>query len=378
MMRLICLFLTMVITVFIQASTITTYLELVLAEDGTLINDITPVTVKIVSPKDGTLWEESHEVQFFNGVAAFELGNKVEIKTYFFHEKGTQLILSVNGESISLPIYSTSFSLFSHAADIVNAIQMDGVFHTDLENERIGIALNVPTPAVRLEVNGAMRVGDDLLIDEVGTIRWRNFRLEGRHTDAWKLLDVGAEDEFESKWSDNAYAQRPAFYVDTGTNVKIATNDVRATLTVGGDVMVEKTITVNQLINAPKRVVLSDNYGVSLNSEIIARSISIDPSNYLNVTQGLAISGVLSGKGHGVTNIKSSSLKAAAIQNDELKNLSVGHQHIKAGAIGQQAIRSQVIDRSHLRTDFKLTAPYLKSLIIDNSKIKPFSITTLI
>ena len=90
----------------------------------------------------------------------------------------------------------------------------------------------------------------------------------------------------------------------------------------------------------------------------------------------MAISGVLSGKGHGVTNIKSSSLKAAAIQNAELKNLSVGHQHIKAGAIGQQAIRSQVIDRSHLRTDFKLTAPYLKSLIIDNSKIKPFSITT--
>ena len=64
-------------------------------------------------------WEESHEVQFFNGVAAFELGNKVEIKTYFFHEKGTQLILSVNGESISLPIYSTSFSLFSHARQIL-------------------------------------------------------------------------------------------------------------------------------------------------------------------------------------------------------------------------------------------------------------------
>ena len=93
----------------------------------------------------------------------------------------------------------------------------------------------------------------------------------------WKLLDVGAEDEFESKWSDNAYAQRPAFYVDTGTNVKIATNDVRATLTVGGDVMVEKTITVNQLINAPKRVVLSDNYGVSLNSKVLHAQFQLTP-----------------------------------------------------------------------------------------------------
>ena len=140
-------------------------------------------------------------------------------------------------------------------------------------------------------MNGAIRVGDDDDIDEVGTIRWRNFRLEGRHNDAWKLLDVGAEDEFESKWADNNFAQRPAFYMDTGTNVKIATNDVRATLTVGGDVMVEKTITVNQLINAPKRVVLSDNYGVSFNSEIIARSFIINGTNYLNVNDGLAISG---------------------------------------------------------------------------------------
>ena len=50
MMRLICLFLTMVITVFIQAS-ITTY-RLILAEDGTLINDITMLS-KLYHPKMG-------------------------------------------------------------------------------------------------------------------------------------------------------------------------------------------------------------------------------------------------------------------------------------------------------------------------------------
>ena len=110
-------------------------------------------------------------------------------------------------------MYSTPFSLFSHAADVVNAIHMEGVFHTDLENKRIGINIDVPTSSVRLEVNGAMRLGDDPDIDQIGTIRWRNNRLEGRHNHAWKYLDESPADGFESKWENNNSNSNPAFYV---------------------------------------------------------------------------------------------------------------------------------------------------------------------
>ena len=221
-------------------------------------------------------------------------------------------------------------------------------------------------------MNGAIRVGDDDDIDEVGTIRWRNFRLEGRHNDAWKLLDVGAGDEFESKWADNNFPQKPAFYIDYGKKVKIATNHTRATLTVGGDVMVEKTITVNGAIQAPKRLVLKDDYGVSFNSEVLARSFVINGTNYLNVNDGLVFSGVLTGKGHGITNIQSSSLKANAIQHHELKDLSISHHHLKNHVIGQSALRPGVINRSHLHPDFALTNPYLKEQIIDHLKLSHF------
>ena len=54
MMRLICLFLTMDYHGDLLGSTIFTNLELVLAEDGQLINGVTPV-VKILSPNDQLL-----------------------------------------------------------------------------------------------------------------------------------------------------------------------------------------------------------------------------------------------------------------------------------------------------------------------------------
>ena len=65
-----------------------------------------------------------------------------------------------------------------------------------------------------------MRVGDDLLIDEVGTIRWRNFRLEGRILMRGSYY-VGAEDEFESKWSDNALHNALRFMWTRGPMLKL-------------------------------------------------------------------------------------------------------------------------------------------------------------
>ena len=138
---------------------------------------------------------------------------------------------------------SIPFSLFSHAADIVNAIHMEGVFHTNLIAERIGINITNPTPSVRLEVGGAMRVGDHPTIDELGTIRWRNFRLEGRHNEVWKYLDVSPADGYESKWTNNQSNTIPAFFVKD-TNVRIATKKNLATLT-GGDVYVDNDVDVD-------------------------------------------------------------------------------------------------------------------------------------
>ena len=373
MIRFIILVVIAVISTGLRASTITTFLELVLAEDGVMIEGNRPITVQLRSSSNDVVWEEVHDARFYKGATVFEIGTKKELKTFYFYDKGTRLIVEVDGSSVDLPMYSTPFSLFSHAADIVNAIHMEGVFHTDLVNERIGIALDVTTPSVRLEVNGALRVSDDVENDEIGVIRWRNNRLEGRHNERWKLLDAGPEDELQSKWSENLPAVQPAFYVEDGVNIKVATTNVQARLTVGGDVFIESTITANGTLTFGDRLNLMNDYGVSLNGQVMMRSLTIDSNNQLSNTNGLVFSGVINGRGDGLTNIQSNSISNDAIQNNELADGALRGNHLKSKVIGH-ALAERVIHRRHLHPSFKLTNQYLLPLIINNSKLKRHSV----
>ena len=112
------------------------------------------------------------------------------------------IIVEVKGSSIELPLRSTPFSMFSHAADLVNTIHMEGVFHSNLYLERVGINIDSPTPSVRLEVNGAVRVAD-FDTEVIGAIRYRDGYLQGRHNDEWKRLDIDESDGYSSKWKLN-------------------------------------------------------------------------------------------------------------------------------------------------------------------------------
>ena len=185
----------------VHASSITAYLEVILSDSGQLIDGPTDVTLSLFGPDQDLRWREVHrDTLFFKWLGGVSNRNNAEIKAYSFYDRGVKLMLSIGSESVELPMYSTPFSLFSHA-DVVNAIHMEGVFHSDLINRRIGINIDVPTPSVQLEVNGAMRVGDHSDPDYViGAIRWRNNRLEGHHNEKWKLLDLGPSDGLESKW----------------------------------------------------------------------------------------------------------------------------------------------------------------------------------
>ena len=175
---------------------------------------------------------------------------------------------------------------------------MEGVFHMNLEEERIGVNIDHPTPSVRLEVGGAMRVGDgdDETFNQIGMIRWRDNRLEGRHNDAWRLLDVSPADGFESKWTDNNSLLEPSFYV-LDTFVHVATDQTLATLTVGGDMYIDDSFTIDNSIETDFQLNLLNDYGVTDNGAVFARSVSINATNYLNKDDGLVVSGHLTGAG---------------------------------------------------------------------------------
>jgi len=356
------------------ASTITAHMELVLSKDATLIDGPTTLTMSLLGPDNALRWTETLEnIQFSKGVASFEIGQGSEIKPHYFYDQGIQLTISINDDTISLPMHSTPFSLFSHAADMVNAIHMDGVFHTDLVNKRIGINIDVPTPSVRFEVNGAMRLGDDPDIDEIGSIRWRNHRLEGRHNHSWKKLDVSPADGFESKWDFNQSDLTPAFYV-LGSSVLIGATTPQGALTVAGALDVDQQFRSGGQLLATGRLNLIGDYGVSHNASVVARSVTLNATNVFNFTDGLKVSGILTGKGHGVSNLQSVNLRDNAIQNNELADFSVSSAHIRDDAVTNPAIRLASISHEKLNASFKLSNDYFLSQIVTNNKVKRGSV----
>ena len=375
--RLLILMYVFILSFQIQASTLSAYLEVVLAEDGVLIDGTSTVTVELLSSDGELLWSEDHDTLFFKGRTAFEIGSNNKIETKWFHDTDTQLYLKLDSGQVSLPMYSTPFSFFSHAADIVNAIYMKGVFHMNLEEERIGINIDEPTASVRLEVGGAMRVGDgdEDIFNEIGMIRWRNYRLEGLHNDMWRLLDVSPADGFESKWTDNNSLLEPAFFV-YDTEVRMATNQSYATLTIGGDMYVDDSLTIDNLIETAYQLNLPNDYGVTNNGSVFARSVSLNATNYLNKDDGLVVSGALYGKGHGVTNITTETLMIPAIQNNEISDLSITDELFSSSSITAQKLSNYIISRSHLMDGFKISNDYLADLILTDVEIERESIST--
>ena len=75
---LICLFL--ILFVFeLHASTISAYLEIVLSEDGVLIDGETPVTVELLSSDGQELWSEDHNTLFLKGRSALKLVRSINL-----------------------------------------------------------------------------------------------------------------------------------------------------------------------------------------------------------------------------------------------------------------------------------------------------------
>ena len=368
----------MILFVFeLHASTISAYLEVVLSEDGVLIDGETPVTVELLSSDGQALWSEDHNTLFFKGRSAFEIGSINKFDTKWFYDAGVQLNLKVNGGQVNLPIYSTPFSFFSHAADIVNSIYMEGVFHMNLEEERIGVNIDHPTPSVRLEVGGAMRVGDgdDETFNQIGMIRWRDNRLEGRHNDAWRLLDVSPADGFESKWTENNSLLEPSFYV-LDTFVHVATDQTLATLTVGGDMYIDDSFTIDNSIETDFQLNLLNDYGVTDNGAVFARSVSINATNYLNKDDGLVVSGHLTGAGHGITNITSSTLMVPAIQNNEIADIAITNDLIASYNVTGDKLSDYVVSRTHLMDGFQLSNDRLANAIISDVEIERETISS--
>ena len=84
----------MMFSVTVFSSTVIGNMELVLAEDGVLIDGFKDVDLILYDGSGDVLWMESHEdVSFYTGICTFEFGTINEIVPFHFYESDIQFIV---------------------------------------------------------------------------------------------------------------------------------------------------------------------------------------------------------------------------------------------------------------------------------------------
>ena len=183
------------------------------------------------------------------------------------HEAGRNLTTGnrniVIGEDVYAPVATASNQL--NIGNIIYGTGVDGVFNT-VSGGRIGIA--VTTPAEKLDVNGAIRVGVAAGTN-AGTIQWTGADFQGYNGSAWVSL-TGAGDTDWTKSGTRVY--------NTTDSVGIGTTTPAVPFDVRGDVSIlpsSSTVAFdffNTIFTEPTMAPATTNYGyVGTASQIVYR-----------------------------------------------------------------------------------------------------------
>ena len=127
----------------------------VLLYDGTYSKDKNP------------LWEEIHEnIVFNNGTAFFELGKYTSLTAENFSIQDPNIVLRIENDFISVPMYSVGYAYRAHEADKVKWKHVEGapVFDdnsADLKLKSVGIGID--KPSTQLEVSGNIKLSGNIV-----------------------------------------------------------------------------------------------------------------------------------------------------------------------------------------------------------------------
>jgi hypothetical protein len=361
----LCVFLFLLHVISPVFSNISAQLELVLSDDSTMIHGEQSLIINLRDGQGAVLWSESHETVYFTqGVCRVHLGKISKIDPFYFYGDAVKLSVIINEDEIDLPMHSIGFSMYSYAADIVNYIHMDGVFHTNTFDKSIGINIDVPTPNATLQVNGAVKLGD-IDTDALGVIRWRNNRLEGRHLTDWELLDVRPDDKFSSKWTKNDAGT--AFYVTA--NVLINTTDLKKVLNVGGDVAVLGGLDVLGTLQGLDASLISigGNYSV-VNGKVKVNRLLLSNNDFLTPTE-FKVSGTLIGDGFGVTGIGSENIKAESIGSSEIADAQVVNTMLMDNVVSGNIFKKQALTSEKFSSGVQLSSVNVTKVLLSSQNI---------
>lgn len=351
------------LTSLVVCASIRMNLTMVLATDEGPLNGPYDVTLSLVSPDKTQWWSEHHaSIMVFDGAMAFLFGQQSPIQSDWFANGNLQLAVTIANQTVYLPLYTTPFVVESMGADIVNKVHMEGVFHMEPLTQRVGIGLSIPTPATRLDVGGAVRVGDST-VTLPGMIRWRNNRLEGRHRFNWQMLDINNADDLHSKWLEADHGL--GIYSLSPVAIQ-ATQPTNAMLTVGGDMHVTKQAhSSNWYMNA---LSLADGlYGVDSNQTLVGQSISVG-SNTFDSINGLVVTGAFIGDASGLTNLNPTHVVSNSISGNAIASQSILSGHLNDPVPGSKIAMGE-LSAAHLSNTVGLTNEMIANQTITGDHI---------
>lgn len=121
----------------------------------------------VYSKEKKPLWEEIHEnIVFNNGTAFFELGKYTALTAENFSIQDPNIVLRIENDFISVPMYSVGYAYRAHEADKVMWKHVEGapVFDdnsADLKLKSVGIGISNPT--TQLDVSGNMKLSGNFI-----------------------------------------------------------------------------------------------------------------------------------------------------------------------------------------------------------------------
>ena len=119
------------------------------------------------SADKSALWEEIHEnIVFSLGSAFFELGKFTALTAADFDISDPNIVLRIENDFISVPMYSVGYAYRAHEADKVKWEHVEGapVFYDNSAELKLkSVAIGVDDPDYELDVSGDMKITGDIL-----------------------------------------------------------------------------------------------------------------------------------------------------------------------------------------------------------------------
>jgi len=339
--------------------------EMILADEQGLINGTRHVRARIYDPNTlERIWFEdyqNHPIE--NGAFVLTMNSIPSLNAYSLHKKDLKFVVSVEDQSVEIPLLTEFFSYRSLFAEFGRDTRFPSILYIDRIKNFLGIGMESDRNVKgHVDIRGALKLGYEKT-NVTGAIRWTNNSMWVKHPSAWVDLLYSPTTFKKSRWTD--FSQHIEL---TSANYRIG---------IGTKVPQEKlhVIGTAAFSGGLKSTLLEAN-SMQVNSFVLNESV-INLSS-LNLKDGIHVMewtkdnlrvpfGQISGDGSGLLNVGQ--------DLQDFANQMIQNNHLDGAVITSRNIQFNAIQSEHL-ADHTLLVDRLSLGIFNEDTIGDNAITS--